>query len=508
MHGSLKSPVLFAPAVVPAPPRQPAPKQHKPQLWLAVHLPNLPFDALAPSLGAPIAVVEPLRGQIRVVAVNEQARVAGIEPGTKLTTALALERSLQVIDRSQAAERAALESLASWTQRLTPLTSLESPESLLLEVSGSLKLFGGLAPIKARLADELKARQMTSCICAAPTALGALWLARGGCEDVCLLEEMTTRVGILPLQVTRWPESVRALLRESGVRTVGDCLRLPRDGLARRVGERHLQDLDKAVGLRLDLRTFFQTPRHWQAVAEFPEEVSQLGLLADALEHMLEDLVTDLRRRQSQVPKMQLRFVHTHRPPTSETLECTAPTHERERLLNLLLDRLERIALPAPVIALRLDAGPLEAMALREPTLFEKHCAATSSLALLERLRGRFGAEGAFGIKALAEYRPECAWTHGLSLHAEKHDALPPSWIPGRPLWMLPAPLPLTSAAARRYYDGALQLQSGPERIESGWWDGSDINRDYYTAMSSGGQKLWIYRDRLDRAWRLHGLFG
>lgn len=508
MRGSLQSSTLLASAALPVLPAKPAAGQHEPQLWLALRLPDLALDALASSLEGPVVVAEPLRGHIRVVAMNGEARRAGIEPGAKLTTALALERSLQVLDRSPAAERAALESLAIWAQRLTPRTSLEFPDSLLLEIFGSLKLFGGLASIRASIADELQARRMAFSVCAAPTALGALWLVRGGGEDALTIDQLVARLSVLPLRVTGWPETAQALLEESGVRTVGDCLRLPRDGLARRTSEHCLRDLDKATGLGFDPRASFRAPRHWQTTTELPEEVSELALLADALERTLEGLVAELRQRQSQVLRMQLAFVHVHRPPTIETIEWVAPVHERERLLNLLLDRLERIALPAPVIALRMTAGPLEAMSLEESSLFEKRSTTTSAQVLLDRLQGRLGAARVFGVKALAEYRPECAWVRGSSLGVERCTAPLPSWIPGRPLWMLPAPLPLDSTAAHRYYEGSVQLQSGPERIESGWWDGADVSRDYYTATSAGGQRLWIYRDRLDHVWCLHGLFG
>ena len=46
------------------------------------------------------------------------------------------------------------------------------------------------------------------------------------------------------------------------------------------------------------------------------------------------------------------------------------------------------------------------------------------------------------------------------------------------------------------------------ERIESGWWDGGDVSRDYFTASAARGEKLWVYRDRSTREWFLHGLFG
>jgi protein ImuB len=47
----------------------------------------------------------------------------------------------------------------------------------------------------------------------------------------------------------------------------------------------------------------------------------------------------------------------------------------------------------------------------------------------------------------------------------------------------------------------------GLERVESGWWDGADVARDYFLAETPGGERLWVYRDRRSRDWFLHGLF-
>ena len=38
-------------------------------------------------------------------------------------------------------------------------------------------------------------------------------------------------------------------------------------------------------------------------------------------------------------------------------------------------------------------------------------------------------------------------------------------------------------------------MLAGPERIESGWWDGADVRRDYYVASDARGARLWIYRE-------------
>jgi protein ImuB len=50
---------------------------------------------------------------------------------------------------------------------------------------------------------------------------------------------------------------------------------------------------------------------------------------------------------------------------------------------------------------------------------------------------------------------------------------------------------------------------AGPERIESGWWDGDDARRDYFVAEDPRGCRLWVFRERDGRRrWYLHGIFG
>jgi protein ImuB len=78
-----------------------------------------------------------------------------------------------------------------------------------------------------------------------------------------------------------------------------------------------------------------------------------------------------------------------------------------------------------------------------------------------------------------------------------------------RPLWLLHTPQQLESQRGRPQHHGPLELLAGPERIESGWWDGADVQRDYYVASDAGGARLWIYREcTRQKRWFLHGLFG
>jgi len=84
-------------------------------------------------------------------------------------------------------------------------------------------------------------------------------------------------------------------------------------------------------------------------------------------------------------------------------------------------------------------------------------------------------------VQAFADHRPEHAWHAGATPLLAPAAAAPP-----RPGWLLAQPqaLPLQG----------LRWLAGPERIESGWWDGGDVRRDYYLIETPTGQRGWAYR--------------
>lgn len=77
-----------------------------------------------------------------------------------------------------------------------------------------------------------------------------------------------------------------------------------------------------------------------------------------------------------------------------------------------------------------------------------------------------------------------------------------------RPTWLLTRPRKLVTHEGQPVLQGELLLKAGPERIESGWWDGEEVRRDYYVAANPRGETYWIYREHRDpSSWYLHGVF-
>jgi protein ImuB len=399
---------------------------------------------------------------------------------------------------------AALTTLAHVALEFTPVVSPEPPSAVLLEVSGSVRLFGGLNAIRQALQAHISRRGLNARISAAPSALAALWLARADGADIVGSARLADSLSPLPLRVTGWSDDVIALLVAMGVHTVGDCLRLPRDGFARRVGRACLLDLDMALGRINRPRERFRPAQRIQLVQPLPAESTDLRCLLQAAERLLQRAVEVLDRRQTCLSGIEFRFRHRGQPSTRSTLDLVEPVHELPRLRALVHDRFERLALPAPVRAIALRSSELLDRRVQPMSLFETTQSADSAANwLLERFLSRFGDNRVRCVALAGDHRPECASRMVLpSGSASSKRALAQGVSRDRPLWLLDTPRPL------RCVRGWTWL-SGPERIASGWWEGDDAQRDYYTVRSERGQLLWVYRDRArSGAWYLQGLFG
>jgi protein ImuB len=210
-----------------------------------------------------------------------------------------------------------------------------------------------------------------------------------------------------------------------------------------------------------------------------------------------------LRLRQAGVQALTLLLRHRSRPVTRLHVGLASVTSERRRLAAVLAQKLSGLHLSAPVRALELRSAALQALPGASLDAFAASASGGGSgLELVERLRARLGEQFVYGVCWVPEHRPEAAWR--MLQGAETARRAIPEMQAGaapRPLWLLSDALPLR--------EDSLALEQGPERIESGWWDGRGIARDYYVARDRQGARLWVYRERRgSQGWFLHGVFG
>ncbi|TRZ89646.1 MAG: DNA polymerase Y family protein [Rhodocyclaceae bacterium] len=487
-------------------------------LWLALHLPQLPLEA-HPGLPSPSAVAA--RG--RVLARDAAADAAGVATGMSLAAARALAPTLNVVARDMAREAAALSILACWAGSFTPRISLVLPRqdqaasALLLDVGACLRLFGGIARITDAV-DAGVAAQGYSLRCAvAPSAQGALWLAQAAEVITCVdLATLSARLAALPVAALDLPPQAIVRLAQFGVHTLADARRLPTAALARRIGKDATGMMARAFGELPDPRPAFVFPAHYCADLELPAAVDNAAALLFAARRLTVALAGWLTERQDGVRECVLQLRRRQQPTTSLSLRFATATRDAARFERVLRERLERLALTAPVEALRLEASSVEPLTGYSGGLFDDGKDTHDMATLLERLRARLGETSVHGLACRAEHRPECATA---SVSVTQGDNGSPGNMALRPFWLLARPQALRERDGRLcspQCNGPLQLLGGPERIESGWWQEGemsgegigDVGRDYFVALAADGRWLWIYRDnRLPGGWFLQGFF-
>ncbi|HET7199125.1 MAG TPA: DNA polymerase Y family protein [Burkholderiales bacterium] len=378
---------------------------------------------------------------------------------------------------------ATIETLAGWACQFTPRVSLEPPDALLAEVSGSLRYFGGVEALLAMLRDGLGELGVDASLATAHTPRAALWLARAG---------RPAELGELPLEVTRWPLD---FFRSIGVATLGELARLPRAGLARRCPAAVLAELDAAHGRREEPREFFVPPQRFDARLELPAEALHAEALAFAARRLLVQLAGLLAARHAGIRGFVLHLADGRGRATPLAVNLASPSRDVERFVRLLRERLAAQQLREPVQAIRVEAGDFAALPGASGGFFGDAAGEGEDWAqLAERLQARLGRDAVHGIATVPEHRPEHAWRRIEPGDWDPHEFRSPG---PRPAWLLESP--------RRLEPGRFALLLGPERIECGWWDGDEAKRDYFVARLAPASLAWIYRE--DGEWYLHGLF-
>ncbi len=469
--------------------------------WLGLHFPWLPLEVYHFPEGddRPRAVVE--GHPPRVLLATHSARAAGVHAGQPLAAALALVKGLQPLPRRPRAETAALERAACRGGRFSDLVSLAPPQGLVLETGRSLRLFGGPRHLVDATLRTMAAPNREIHWCLAPTPEGARLLAAQGLNSVVAdLPTLERVLSDLALAVLAPAHSGQ--LEALGLRRGGDLLALPRTGLAQRLGPDWVHWLDRLRGAAPDPRRPYRPPPRFAARLELSTETDAAEALLCPARRLLRDLCAFLQAHGGAARRLLWILDQAGAEPLDLTVNLAAPSRTPEHLEGLLRERLTRLALEAPVRALELRVDRVFPLAPHTPDLFaDAPHSDAGRQHLWETLEVRLGVDAVRAIEALADYRPERAWRWC----APGRGGGPPAPAP-RPPWLLPQPRPLGLVRGRpALADQPLALEPEREHIETGWWDGGPVKRDYFIACDARGERLWIFREA--GRWFLQGWF-
>ncbi|MFO0838552.1 MAG: DNA polymerase Y family protein [Phycisphaerae bacterium] len=551
---------------------------------------------------APLVLTRRVGRSVWVERACPLAMACGIRPGITLGQAQALAPNLASRECDDRRDAAALEKLADWALRFSPMVQSYGENSLLVDVSGAARLFGDERNI-ARQALGGLARQGFQAQAAIADTVGAAYaLATAGAEVLCIVPpgQGSAALAGLPPDALRLEADAARRLEQLGVRSIGDLLMLPRSSLPSRFGAGLVLRLQQALGEAhegVTTRLPYESPR---AEVRFDGATEDRATIEHAATGLLDELLAGVLRAGLSLRRMDCVLVHERESPTVLSIRLARASRQRTHLLELLRARLEALALHIGVCGLSLTAMETSRWSPGQGDLFEPRDPGQQETlgSLVDRLANRLGHESLLIARLEDDHQPEFAYrlrpfieagdaddgggdsvNDGVDNGAVKcapnraptvregsaraseaasdlaavstiradlaavsairaHVGASAGPLPdgrgsdglvvrspepsrdlcaARPLLLFPRPLPIRVIAlvpdgpptwlahAGRGY--AIVRAWGPERIETAWWRGPDVRRDYFRVLSETGEQFWIFVDPATRQWRMHGVF-
>ncbi|MEJ0060426.1 MAG: DNA polymerase Y family protein [Terricaulis sp.] len=423
--------------------------------WLAIWLPRLSTDRLrrsADAPDAPLATYAKEANAFALTCVDARAAALGLHAGMPLADAQAMQPSLCVVEAEPAADARALDAIAAWCERFTPVVAIDSPDGLYLDITGCAHLFGDEESLRADLIARLRSQNFTLRAAIAPT-LGAAWaLARfeqaesqmrlssphrllrsrqtkiagsqaipwrggvgGGGASAVLADigadtplptlprkggggELLAALAPLPIKALRLSSDSAALLRRLGLKTISQLHGAPRNAFTARAGEHAMLRLDQALGRAPEAVSPRRPPPPLYALRRFVEPLFTVEAILEATKTLSHDLVTKLERRGVGVRRAALHLFGVDGRDRVIEIGVSRPERDVKAILRLFRERLnlspESIDAEFGIEAARLDAVQIQrtdAVAQNLVAMAEDAESAEKIAALVDVLSARLG---------------------------------------------------------------------------------------------------------------------
>lgn len=455
-----------------------------------------------------------------IESADEVAAALGLRPGMAVAHAMAMIPGLHILEADPAGDAAALERLARWCQRATPLAAPDAPDGIWMDVTGCAHLWGGEQPMLDHLVGRLAQDGITARIAIADTPGAAHASARFGTLRIVPPGSQADAIAPFPVAALRLPDDMVATLRRLGFEQIDALARAPRALIARRFGPLPGRRLDQALG---------RTPEPLQPLAHetplqhriaFLEPLLTADALSIATACLLDPVCAAMERAHLGARRVDLLFERVDGAVLATRIGTARPNRDARHLARLLDAHLESVD-----PGLGIDAMSL-IVPLADTLLWQQDDAGSSTdvSALVDRLANRLGADRVYRATPVESDVPERAvrripaLTQASATTWFNGDAPTRLFTPPRPIEAL-AGLPDHAPAAFtwRRHRHRIRRADGPERIYGEWWRRdaeTTAVRDYYRVEDETGSRFLLFRqgDGVDLrtgglSWYLQGIF-
>ncbi len=477
------------------------------------------------------AVLDGPANLLKVVALNDSARKAGIRPGM---TKLQVETcgGVYLHKRSEKNETSAHQALVDCANAFSPRVESTCTSIVLLDLSGTQKLFGSVEHTAHRIFDDASARGFVLHIAVASNADAAHYAAKGF-PGITVLPRGKEAQVLAPLSVALLPASPETLetLEGWGIRTFKALAELPEIALTERLGQAglHLQRL--AQGRVVRALVPVESITEFIESYEFDDPVEALESLAFILNLLLQQLCTKLVSQSLATNELRLtlRLEVRQQNETSESEQylhswkLPFPTQDKNVLFTLLRLDLEKQTFSSPIKKVSVQAIPIKPR-LAQGNLFAPPSPEAEKLEItLARIRGLVGSSDANAIRCIGApkitdtYKPDSftvePFTTATCEMAERIPALPLTLRMFRPALETSVELSGIVPHFVRLWSKHRRViaASGPWCSSGNWWNKALAwAREEWDVALKTQAGIGLYRIYLDRTcghWFVEGMF-
>jgi len=463
-----------------------------------------------------MAVVAEDRPQGMILWVNEKAYRARVLPGMRYAAGLSICRELCAAQVPAAEVTAGVDKLLDLLLRFSPYVepSESEPGVFWIDASGLIGLETSLQAWVDKIQRALAEAHFVGHIVVAFHRFSAYALARSRHPTVVFedLEQARAATRAVRFDRLHLDPKLREHLAKLDIHTVGEFLRLPVDGLARRFGAAALQlhqQASEAAPAPLDPTIPAEPFEAWIEL-EYPERDAYR--LTFAIQRVLPLLLQRVAARGHGLSALGITLKLDNRATVTDEIRTAETTLNIEQILELVRLKLEstRLESGAVEIDLRVTSAAIDKGQL---DLFIERPRRDLSAAerALARVRAEFGRLTVVFAKLQRAHLPEASFSWEPLDHARIPSPLP---VQRRPLirriFDKPVPLPQRGRhepdgwLIRGPEQGSTTRISGPYTVSGGWWV-REVHRDYHFVETQKGDVMWVYYDRRRRRWFLQG---
>ncbi len=497
-------------------------------------------DAPADNAQRPLVLTRSVGASLVVAQVCPAARRLGVRPGLSLGQAQAIAPALVAQPYAPLQDQTTLCRLADWAIRFSPIVEAVEPNVLLVDITGCALLFGGEENIAHQAVTGLAQQGFRARAAIADTVGAACALASAGTDRQIIVPpgQGSAYLAPLPPAALRIDPRTAQQLDTLGVRTIGDLLTLPRHTLPARFGRALVRRLQQALGETFEGVSPHRPDDPPRAGRAFDGPLADRATILAVAERLLVDVFAQVQQAEAALRRLQCVLYFEERAPLVLSIALARASRAPAHVAGLLAQRLEAVDLSAGITGLVLVARDTSHYRGRQGALFEPFEPGDDEAlgCLLDRLASRLGYEAIVRPRLVDDHQPEMAFRYlpvaeagsapepdlgpATSENSESVGGPAPAMAPRwhrRPVRLFSRPVPIRVIAlvpdgpptwlAYRGVEHTIVHATGPERIETGWWRGPDVRRDYFRVLVESGAQWWVYRHPGRGQWYLHGVF-